>query len=193
VNRRSLATAAAIVLALTALWWARSRELPPSPGPASSAASSESASGSASTIASSAGASSAGASSWGDSEEDQPQSVVWRMVDASKARDVGGYLDCFAGDLRTRLDATVRELGETGFADYLGQRVEELKGVALYDVERAPAGGAAVTVEYVYANEKEMQRLHLEEGRGGWRITAADASRREKSLIPYGTPIEQVE
>ena len=97
-------------------------------------------------------------------------------------------------DLRTRLDATVRELGETGFADYLGQRVEELMGVALYDVERPPTGGAAVTVEYVFANEKEMQRLHLEEARGGgWRITAADASRREKSLIPYGTPIEEVE
>ena len=87
----------------------------------------------------------------------------------------------------------MRELGEDGFADYLAQRVEELKGVALYDVERAPTGGAAVTVEYVFANEKELQRLHLEEPRGGWRITAAEASRREKSLIPYGTPIEQVE
>ena len=88
----------------------------------------------------------------------------------------------------------MRELGESGFADYLAQRVEELKGVALYDVERAPGGGAALTVEYVFANEKELQRLHLERGRGGgWRITAADASRREKSLIPYGTPIEQVE
>ena len=68
------------------------------------------------------------------------------------------------------------------------------RNVALYDVERAPTGGAAVTVEYVFANEKELQRLHLEPSRGGgWRITAADASRREKSLIPYGTPIEQVE
>ena len=115
------------------------------------------------------------------------------MVDASKARDVASYLDCFGGDLRTRLDASVREMGESGFADYLGRRVEELKGVALYDVEVAPSGGAALTVEYVFANEKELQRLHLEEDRGGWRITAADASRREKSLIPYGTPIEQVD
>jgi hypothetical protein len=170
---------AAIVLALGALWWARSRELARAGGAAAPAAS--------------ASASSANSSSSGAAEEDQPQSVVWRMVDASRARDVRGYLDCFAGDLRTRLDASVRELGENGFADYLGQRVEELKGVALYDVERPPTGGAAVTVEYVFANEKEMQRLHLEEQRGGWRITAADASRREKSLIPYGTPIEEVE
>jgi hypothetical protein len=124
---------------------------------------------------------------------DQPQTVVWKMVDASKARDVAAYLDCFAGDLRTRLDASVRELGDQGFADYLGKRVEELKGVALYDVERPAAGGAAVTIEYVFATDKEMQRLHLEQGRGGWRIVAADASKREKSLIPYGTPIEQVE
>jgi hypothetical protein len=187
VSRGSLATAAAIALALAALWWARSRELPRGGGGAAPTASTAS--------ASSVGGSGSGASSSGTvAEEDQPQAVVWRMVDASKARDVSGYLDCFTGDLRTRLDATVRELGENGFADYLGQRVAELKGVALYDVERAPTGGASVTVEYVFANEKEMQRLHLTEERGsGWRISAADASRREKSLIPYGTPIEQVE
>jgi hypothetical protein len=123
----------------------------------------------------------------------EPQAVVWKMVDASKARDVGGYLDCFTGDLRTRLDATVRQLGEDGFAQYLERRVEELKGVALYDVERPAAARASLTVEYVFAEEKELQRLHLEEDRGGWRIAGAEASRREKSLIPYGTPIEQVQ
>jgi hypothetical protein len=125
--------------------------------------------------------------------DSEPQAVVWRMVDASKARDVAGYLDCFAGDLRTRLEATARGLGNDGFADYLGQRVAELKGVALYDVERQPDGRASVTVEYVFAREKELQRLHLEQARGRWRIAAAEESRRAKSLIPYGTPIEQVE
>ena len=174
--RRGAATVAAIALAAGALWWARAREQP-APATASAAASR---------------GGTAASGSEGQSEN-EPQSVVWRMVDASKARDVGGYLDCFAGDLRTRLDATARELGEGGFADYLARRVEELKGVALYDVERAESGRAALTVEYVFANEKEQQRLHLEQGRGGWRIVAADASRREKSLIPYGTPIEQVE
>jgi len=122
-------------------------------------------------------------------DESEPQSVVWRMVDASKQRDVAAYLACFAGDLRTRLDATVQQLGEQGFADYLGRRVEELKGVALYDVERAGDGRAAVTVEYVFAEEKETQRLHLEQVRGRWVIADAEESRRERSLIPYGTPI----
>jgi hypothetical protein len=158
VNRRSLATAAAIALAAAALWWARARQAPQA-----------------------------------DTAETEPQSVVWRMVDASKARDVPAYLECFAGDLRTRLEATVSQLGDDGFADYLARRVEELKGVALYDVERQPDGRASVTVEYVFADEKELQRLHLEEIRGRWVIAAAEASRREKSLIPYGTPIEQVE
>jgi hypothetical protein len=159
VNRRTLATAAAIVLAAAALWWARDRERP----------------------------------SLGSTPESEPQSVVWQMVDASRARDVAGYLECFAGDLRTRLDATARQLGDDGFADYLAQRVAELKGVALYDVERPSDGRASVTVEYVFADEKELQRLHLEQARGRWVIAAAEASRREKSLIPYGTPIEQVE
>ena len=128
-----------------------------------------------------------------DAPANEPQSVVWRMVDASKARDVPGYLECFAGDLRTRLDATAKQLGEGGFADYLAKRVAELKGVALYDVEREADGRAWVTVEYVFAEEKELQRLHLEEVRGRWVIADAEASRREKSLIPYGTPIEEVE
>lgn len=128
-----------------------------------------------------------------DAPSTEPQSVVWRMVDASKARDVPGYLECFAGDLRTRLDATARQLGEDGFGEYLARRVAELKGVALYDVEREADGRAWVTVEYVFAAEKELQRLHLEEVGGRWVIADAEASRREKSLIPYGTPIEQVE
>jgi hypothetical protein len=159
VNRRTLATAAAIALAAAALWWARARQ----PAPAEA------------------------------TPESEPQSVVWRMVDASKARDVPGYLECFAGDLRTRLEATARQLGDDGFAEYLARRVAELKGVALYDVERQPDGRASVTVEYVFADEKELQRLHLEETRGRWVIAEAEASRREKSLIPYGTPIEEVE
>jgi hypothetical protein len=158
VNRRSLATAAAIALAAAALWWARARQAPPA-----------------------------------ETAMTEPQSVVWKMVDASKARDVPAYLECFAGELRTRLDATVQQLGDDGFADYLARRVEELKGVALYDVERQSDGRASVTVEYVFADEKELQRLHLEEVRGRWVIADAEASRREKSLIPYGTPIEQVE
>ena len=158
MNRRTLATAAAIALAAVALWWARGLEQPGAAAP-----------------------------------EAEPQAVVWRMVDASKARDVPGYLGCFAGDLSARLEATVLELGEDGFADYLARRVAELKGVALYDVERPADGRASVTVEYVFADEKELQRLHLEQTRGRWVIAAAEASRREKSLIPYGTPIEQVE
>jgi hypothetical protein len=168
VNRRTLATLVAVALAAAALWWARGRDLPRAGG-----------GGAASSAAADA--------------ENEPQSVVWRMVDASKARDVAAYLACFAGDLRTRLDATARQLGDDGFADYLARRVEELKGVALYDVEREGATRASVTVEYVFADEKELQRLHLEEVRGRWVIAGAEESRREKSLIPYGTPIEMVE
>ena len=186
MNRSSLATVVALALAAAALLWARSRDVAPGAGDAGQLASSTSPMN-ATSIDSSPPASAA------EDDGDLAKDVVWKMVDASKARDVAAYLDCFGGDLRTRLDATVRELGESGFADYLGRRVEELKGVALYDLELAEGRGASLTVEYVYAAEKELQRLHLEESRDGWRITQADASRREKSLIPYGTPIEQVD
>jgi hypothetical protein len=186
VSRQTLATLAALALAVAALWWARGRDLPQTDGGAPGAG------GSYAAGAGSEG-SRAGAPSAGEDGGSEPQSVVWRMVDASRARDVGAYLACFAGDLRTRLDATAQELGEDGFADYLARRVEELKGVALYDVERQGGTRASVTVEYVFAEEKVLQRLHLEEVRGRWVIAGADESRREKSLIPYGTPIEQVE
>ena len=188
MNRRGLATVVAVALAAAALLWARSRDtaLVGSGGDAEPIAA-------VSSIASVASNDASPRANAAEDDGDLAKDVVWRMVDASKARDVAAYLDCFGGDLRTRLDATVRELGETGFADYLGRRIEELKGVALYDVELAENGSGSLTVEYVFANEKEMQRLHLEEQRAGWRITGADASRREKSLIPYGTPIEQVE
>ena len=184
MSRSSLATVVALALAAAALLWARSRDAVPGAGDGQLAAAASSVDDT--SIESSPPTIAA------EDDGELAKDVVWKMVDASKARDVAAYLDCFGGDLRTRLDATVRELGESGFADYLGRRVGELKGVALYDLELAE-GGASLTVEYVYAAEKELQRLHLEESRDRWRITQADASRREKSLIPYGTPIEEVE
>ena len=192
MNRHGLATIVALALMAGALLWARSRDVGVAGGGDVGSAPEQAESTSA--IPSIASTDSSPRESVAEDDADQAKDVVWKMVDASKARDVAAYLDCFGGELRARLDATVRELGEAGFADYLGRRAFELKGVALYDVETAAeGGGASLTVEYVFAAEKELQRLHLEESRDGWRITQADASRREKSLIPYGTPIEQVE
>lgn len=128
----------------------------------------------------------------GSPAEEEPREAVWRMIDASKEGAVDDYLACFTGDLRARLEASTAELGEEGFAAYLDGRVEELKGVALYDVEQEP-DTASLTIEYVFAEQSERQRLHLEKTRAGWRIARAEASRREKSLIPYGTPIEEVD
>ncbi len=114
------------------------------------------------------------------------------MIDESKAADIEGYLSCFSGDLRERLEANLRQMGEEGFRAYLRDRLAELKGVAIYDVEESDAE-ASLTVEYVFAEESERQSMRLERTRGTWRIAGADASRRERSLIPYGTPIEQAE
>jgi hypothetical protein len=193
MNRRGLATVVALALMAGALLWARSRDKDgASRGDGLDVAGDRT--GSSAAIGPVTATDASPRVNVDEGDADRAKDVVWKMVDASKARDVGSYLDCFGGELRTRLDASVRELGESGFADYLARRVEELKGVALYDVEMASeGGGASLTVEYVFAAEKELQRLHLEENRGAWRITEADASRREKSLIPYGTPIEQVD
>jgi hypothetical protein len=122
----------------------------------------------------------------------EPQSVVWRMIDESKIGDVEGYLDCFVGEIRRQLQSTVDEMSSAEFSSYLQRSIDELKGVAVFDVEQE-GSRAVLTIEYLYQDESERQRLELRLEDQSWRIASAEASRRKKSLIPYGTPIELVE
>ena len=42
----------------------------------------------------------------GSATEEEPQSVVWRMIDESKAGNVENYLDCFMGEVKDQLEGT---------------------------------------------------------------------------------------
>lgn len=123
-----------------------------------------------------------------DREPSEPKDVVWVLIEAAQARDVDRYLGCFGGDIRRQLGATVLELTPDGFADYLRSSVEPLTGVAVYDVDRPQPGRAVLTVEYVYRDATERQRLQLELSGASWRITGLERSKRAKPLIPYGQP-----
>lgn len=122
------------------------------------------------------------------SEPPRPEDLIWRLVEAAQGGDIDTYLGCFGGALRGRLDAIVLEMTPGGFADYLRSSSEPLTGVAVYDVEVAPDDRASLTVEYVYRDATERQRISLALGRGGWAITDLEGSRRAKPLIPYGAP-----
>ena len=121
-------------------------------------------------------------------EPPQPEDLIWALIEAAQAGDVETYLDCFGGALRTQLDNTVFEMTPTGFSKYLRSSSDPLTGVAVYDVEVTDSDRATLTVEYVYRDATERQRMQLELFRGGWKIVDLDRSKRAKPLIPYGAP-----
>ena len=121
-------------------------------------------------------------------EEVAPENLVWTLVEAIQKGDVDRYLGCFSGDLRRQLENYVSELSPQGFADYLRSSAAPLTGVAVYDVVRSEPGRAALTVEYVYRDATERQRMELAQNRGEWTISGLEPSKRAKPLIPYGAP-----
>ena len=124
---------------------------------------------------------------------EEPEAVVWRMLDASRAGKVDDYLDCFTGGMRRELETTARGMSPPKFSDYLRSSVARVKGVAVYDLQRPSDSSAQLVVEYVYQEENERQRMRLRMEQGLWRIENAEASQRIQPLIPYGKPVTEVQ
>jgi hypothetical protein len=121
-------------------------------------------------------------------EPPEPEDLIWTLIEAAQTGDATTYLGCFDGKLRTDLDHTVSELTADGFADYLRSSSDPLTGVAVYDVEVTDGDRASLTVEYVYRDATERQRMQLELVKDDWKIVDLDRSKRAKPLIPYGAP-----
>jgi hypothetical protein len=123
-----------------------------------------------------------------DREPPEPEGLVWTLIEAAQEGDVDTYLACFDGDLRQQLEATALEMSRDGFGEYLRSSSDPLTGVAVYDVELLQQDRASLTVEYVYRDATERQRVELTLVRGAWTITGLEKSKRAKPLIPYGAP-----
>ena len=121
-------------------------------------------------------------------EPPQPEDLIWALIEAAQTGEAEAYLGCFGGGLRTQLDNTVQEMTPTGFSEYLRSSSDPLTGVAVYDVEVTNSDRANLTVEYVYRDATERQRMQLELFKGEWKIVDLDRSKRAKPLIPYGAP-----
>lgn len=122
-----------------------------------------------------------------------PESAVWRMLDESRSGSVEGYLDCFTGAMRAQLEMTANGMTLPRFSEYLKESAGKVKGVAVYGVQQTNAGRASLTVEYIYPDHNERQRVNLRLEQGRWRVEAAESSQRVQPLIPYGKPVTDLQ
>jgi len=119
------------------------------------------------------------------------------VEDAFAAAEDGNldrYLDQFTDPLRAQLARTRSEKGDRFLNDYLARLTAPIKGIALHLDEQEPIGPGVlrVPVEFVYTDRNETQRFSVEQSSGRWRIARIDSLRATPTLIPYGTPIENV-
>lgn len=117
----------------------------------------------------------------------EPDEAIWAMVKACRDGDIGRYLDCFAGELRKRLEKTVQEKGEQRFRDYLRQLISSVKGIAVLPPQRDEQGNWRVPTEFVFADRTESQTYRVRQVDGQWQIVSVETARRVPVLIPYGT------
>lgn len=119
----------------------------------------------------------------------KPDDPVWALTDATREADVQDYLDCFTGDLRERLEQTVREQGEAAFADYLQRTNQDITGTAVHDQKVLSPDQARLKVVFIYRDGEQTQWMTVRRQGRRWRIAEVTGERRKESLIPYGTPV----
>lgn len=120
-----------------------------------------------------------------------PESVVWRMVEASRAGDPARYVDCYTGEMAPRLRKDFEEMGFARSHDYLIDAHRRLKGVAVQSPRMSSPLEALIPVEYVYEDRNEVQQVHVKKVGGLWRIDRVEGAERIKTFVPYGAPVER--
>lgn len=119
---------------------------------------------------------------------------VESAYEAARKGDVATYLAQFTDPLRTQLDRTRAQQGDAYLKSYLSRLTGTVKGVAVDLTSKEDVGPdlARLRVELVYADHNEAQPFVLRHEGTIWRISKIEALRSAPTLIPYGTPLEQV-
>jgi hypothetical protein len=119
---------------------------------------------------------------------------VEEAFEAARAGDLEAYLAQFAGSLRSELARTRAEKGDAYLRSYLARFTAPVKGLAVRASEKETAGPDLVRcpVEFVYSDRNEVQAYFLEREGDRWLIRRIDPVRAAQTIIPYGTPVEQV-
>ena len=121
--------------------------------------------------------------------EAQPHDAIYSMLDAVRDGNLEAYLDAHSGAMAESLRRTVGEVGDSKFMETIQRQNKPLKGIAVNEPERLSASQAKARVEYVFADRNEVQTVFFENAGGKWRISRVDGAQRIKTIIPYGTPV----
>ncbi len=121
--------------------------------------------------------------------ENSPESIIWQMVDASRASDAEGYMKCYTGEMERALRQNLQDMGQAKFRDYLSSSLRQVKGIAVSPPQTTSSDERRVSVEYVYQDRSEVQQVYLRQVGRRWKIYRVEGSERVKTLVPYGTPV----
>ncbi|MBV9468013.1 MAG: hypothetical protein JO316_22620 [Abitibacteriaceae bacterium] len=119
---------------------------------------------------------------------------VENAFEAARKGDLERYLSQFTNPLREQLNRTRTQQGEGYLRRYLTQLTGTIKGVAV-DLTRKEEVGpdlVRIHVELIYADHNESQPFVMRQENGSWRISKIESLRSAPTLIPYGTPLEDV-
>ena len=124
----------------------------------------------------------------GSNAPDPAEVRVGSLLESAVNGDVTGYLDCFSGPLRQRLEREVSERGRDAFAADLKRAARSRKSHAIFAVEPEGAAAARITVETVYPDRNERQTYHLAQETGGWLVNDVETVRSQVPKARYGMP-----
>lgn len=119
---------------------------------------------------------------------------VEEAFEAARKGEVENYLAQFGSPLREELGKLRAEKGEPYLRDYLTRLAGDVKGVAVRLSEQQEVGPQTVRcpVELVYQDRNEVQSFTLRREGDRWLIQRIESVRAAPTLIPYGTPIQDV-
>jgi hypothetical protein len=119
-----------------------------------------------------------------------PERCLDRMFRAAEQGDIDGYLDCFTGEERPRLERNLASQTREAFSRSLVQAVQELKARAVIGgaEDANESGQAELSVERVYAHRNELQTFRLLKQGDTWRISSVQTATPFEPPVPFGTP-----
>lgn len=123
--------------------------------------------------------------------DDDPESCCYRLLSAEQSGDVSAYLDCFTGALQQQLQAQLSAKSPAAQSAGLRDRAVDLTGQATTDLQFPEQGRAELTLERIFTQHRQRQRVELLRTKDGWKIVSIEDRDRVESRIPYGTPVSQ--
>jgi hypothetical protein len=118
---------------------------------------------------------------------DPAEARLSTLLESAWNGDVAGYLSCFTGPLRERLEREVNERGRDVFAADLQRAARSRKSHAIFAVEPEGEAAARIVVETVYPDRNERQTYHLAEQAGAWLVGDVETIRSQVPKARYGT------